>query len=115
MPMTIEELDNKLRQAYSAQTAHKNYQANWSKDNPTYGHCMITAMIVQDFFGGDIYRIKHEHHNYNVVNGEIIDLTKEQYLPNIPNYSKAFKINRTKEKDTIRRYQILKEKVIESI
>ena len=55
---------------------------NWSKDNKTLGQCSITAFLVQDIFGGDVYGIPLPEggvHCFNNVNGHIFDLASEQF------------------------------------
>ena len=46
------------------------------------GQCSITAFLVQDLFGGEVYGIPREggtFHCYNVINGARFDLTSEQF------------------------------------
>ncbi len=46
------------------------YRSEWSKDNMTVGQCSITAFLVQDIFGGEVYGVPLEEggfHCYNVV------------------------------------------------
>ena len=46
------------------------------------GQCSITAFLVQDLFGGQVYGILRpggNYHCYNVVDGHIFDLTSEQF------------------------------------
>ena len=55
---------------------------NWSKENMTLGQCSITAFLVQDIFGGDVYGIPLPEggvHCFNNVNGHIFDLASEQF------------------------------------
>ena len=55
---------------------------NWSKDNKTLGQCSITAFLVQDIFGGEVYGIPLPEggvHCFNNVNGHIFDLASEQF------------------------------------
>ena len=54
----------------------------WSKENRTLGQCSITAFLVQDIFGGDVYGIALPgggYHCYNAVDGVVFDLTSEQF------------------------------------
>ena len=44
-----------LREAWCKETAHSSYQKDWSKDNPSYGQCVVTALVMQEIIGGDIY------------------------------------------------------------
>ena len=54
----------------------------WSKKNKTLGQCSITAFLVQDIFGGEVYGIPLEgggYHCYNAVGDVVFDLTSEQF------------------------------------
>ena len=52
---------------------------------PERGQCVPTALLVQDYLGGDLERLAtefngaRETHYRNVVNGEVVDLTRDQY------------------------------------
>ena len=48
----------------------------------TIGQCSITAFLVQDIFGGEVYGVPLEeggYHCYNVVGDCRFDLTSEQF------------------------------------
>jgi hypothetical protein len=54
----------------------------WSCDNPARGQCAVTALIVQDFFGGDLLcaHINLTPHYWNLLpNRYELDLTKGQF------------------------------------
>jgi hypothetical protein len=53
----------------------------WSPDNPAKNHCSITALIVQDYFGGQILvtRTAGGTHFYNEIDGKRWDLTVSQF------------------------------------
>ena len=54
----------------------------WSEQNKTLGQCSITAFLVQDIFGGEVYGVPLESggfHCYNVVGEVLFDLTSEQF------------------------------------
>jgi hypothetical protein len=70
----------KLLAAYGPDTAHPSFQ--WSPDNPTAGQCAITALLVYEAYGYDIYEVKvnRARHFFNKTpSGEIVDLTAEQF------------------------------------
>ncbi|MGD6743518.1 YunG family protein [Streptomyces sp. BH106] len=48
------ELDAALRAAWAADTTSPDGSERWSPDNPAWGHCDITALLVNDVFGGDL-------------------------------------------------------------
>ena len=66
-------------------------------NDPTYGQCAVTAMLVNKFFGGEIRKLWVSGggtHYFNIINGKIIDLTREQFdLYSIPlDYSEAVNV-----------------------
>lgn len=85
---TLGDLYEILRKCWSKDTAYPSCQADWVPDDPTYGQCAVTAMLVYDLFGGTIHRIRVEGggtHYFNKIDGHYIDLTREQFdLYNIP-------------------------------
>ena len=65
-------------------------RAQWSPENPTLGQCSITAFLVQDLFGGEVYGILRSggnYHCYNVVGDYKFDLTSEQFGDEVLGYS----------------------------
>jgi hypothetical protein len=58
-------------------------------ENQTLGQCSITAFLVQDIFGGEVYGILRpggNYHCYNVVGDAVFDLTSEQFGDEILSY-----------------------------
>ena len=89
-----------LRNAWCRHTAHPSYQDAWSEDNPSVGQCAVTALVVQDFFGGDIYSCKvgRNSHFVNIIDDKLVDLTADQFggTDKIQYISGSFKL-RTRE------------------
>jgi len=58
----------------------------WSPANPAQNHCSVTALIVQDCFGGEILttRTSGGTHFYNRIDGRKWDLTVSQFAEPIP-------------------------------
>ena len=55
----------------------------------TLGQCSITAFLVQDFFGGEVYGVLRpggNYHCYNVIGDVVFDLTSEQFGDEVLNY-----------------------------
>ncbi|MEE1084998.1 MAG: hypothetical protein UH850_14825 [Paludibacteraceae bacterium] len=111
-----------LRKAWCRETAHPSYQDKWSEDNPSAGQCLVTALIVQERHGGDIYSCKvgNNSHFVNVIDERIIDMTTEQFggTSNIKYVSGSFR-KRTRasliqNKDVKRRYELLKARLEEN-
>jgi len=104
-----------LRESWSKETAYPSCQKDWSKEDPSYGQCAITAMLVNDMFGGSIHSIRVNGggtHYFNKINGKYVDLTSEQFdLYNIPvDYENNEEMDRQycgKNADTKKRYDLL--------
>lgn len=72
-----------IEQSWSAFTTP---ETRWSPDNPAIGQCAVTSCVVQDYYGGDILHTvaklpnrDREGHFYNFIDGEEIDLTRQQF------------------------------------
>lgn len=85
---TLGDLYSVLRECWSSDTAYPSCQAEWIPEDPSYGQCAVTAMLVHDMFGGTIHKIRVDGggtHYFNKLEGHYIDLTREQFdLYNIP-------------------------------
>lgn len=100
-------------------SAQKDPQFNLAND-PTYGQCAVTAMLVNKFFGGEIRKIRVSGggtHYFNVINGQVFDLTRDQFdLYNLPvDYSSSINVPIEycgKNANTKARYDILEKNVI---
>lgn len=113
------ELKHFLYSSYQMDTAYNSCANEWSVSNPTRGHCAITAMLVYEYFGGDIQKgynfERGEWHYWNVIDDVIYDFTKDQYkddnicFQNIQSTSFETLIENS---DTRRRYELLKERLI---
>lgn len=96
-----------------------NGEAGYDFDNnPAYGQCSVTALIVQDYLGGEIYRVRigDGTHYFNKIDGQFFDLTSDQfscrgidilYEPN-EKMSRDYCLSN---KNTKMRYETLKENV----
>jgi len=107
--MKISELKRIIEMSWSKETCYPMSCDVWSIDNPSLGQCAITALVVNDFLGGKIMRCMcgEVSHYYNIINGEVVDLTKEQFNGLVPDYDNS--IERTREyvlsnEDTKSRY-----------
>jgi len=122
---TLNELFEILLKAWIRETAYPSCQNDleYNKANdPTYGQCAITAMLVYDMFGGTIHKIKVSGgtHYFNKINGHYIDLTRDQFdLYNLPvEYEPNQEIPREycgKNADTLKRFNLMKERITEII
>ena len=79
--MNIENVKKLLLECYSQDLCYPGVQKYWSEDNKCYGMCTITSLVIFDFFGGRIckMRIGDTLHYFNLIDGEIVDITSSQY------------------------------------
>jgi hypothetical protein len=117
------ELPSKLRQAvrqsWDAETCYPVQKKEWKKELPEIGQCAITALLLQDYLGGDIAFNEANDHFWNVLsNGEMIDLTRNQFQDSVEFTVDTFcnrdEILHSKEADrqnTFHRYALLKQRV----
>ncbi|MCE0538146.1 hypothetical protein LWF15_21860 [Kineosporia rhizophila] len=87
-PWDLLSLHEALRAGWAADTCSPDdlERSGWQPENPAWGHCDITALIVNDIFGGDLVvgEVHHEgerqgFHWWNrLASGAEIDLTREQ-------------------------------------
>ena len=79
MNITLAQLESVLKKVWSKETCYFKSLEDRKYENPCIGHCTITALIVQDYFWGDIVFCNHQDHYRNKLpNGEIVDMTKNQ-------------------------------------
>lgn len=81
---TIQQLVAALHKAWNAETSFTPHE--WSRHNTARGQCLVSSLVVQDYYGGDIRRynvtgkgIKETHYCNMLVDGTIIDTTASQY------------------------------------
>ena len=114
--MKLDKLEKILINIYSKETCYPDCKEQWNIDNKTLGHCAIVALIINDYFGGYICKIKVNSisHYFNLIDGEIVDLTSEQFKINDISYAN-YVIKTRKDvlmnEDTKKRYEILKLKI----
>ncbi len=84
MMLSLDHLRERLGGAWCAATSYD--PRNWSAENAAYGHCAVTACIVQDDLGGDIVwalaRLpdgEEVSHFFNRIDGVEVDLTRGQF------------------------------------
>lgn len=122
--MDLNKLEKALHKSWSKETSY--CPAEWNELNPSFGQCAITALIVNDYFGGDIVwseallpNGQKIYHFSNMVKGKEVDLTCSQF-PEGTIISKGVEKKKdfasTREyllsyEDKKLRYAVLKEKV----
>lgn len=88
-PWTLGDIEKALCESWAADTCSPDdlARAGWQADNPAWGHCDITALLVNDLFGGDLvvgevhlHGVQHGFHWWNrLASGTDIDLTRSQF------------------------------------
>lgn len=113
--ITLEDLKEALEKSWSKETSSD--PKNWTPDNPAWGQCAVTALIIQDYFGGDLLRAAIEgigsHYWNQLPNDSEIDLTKIQFLTAVvipPGETRAREYVLSYPA-TVKRYEILKQRV----
>ena len=89
--MKLEKLTYTLKNSWSKDTCFETQSEEWGSDNPSLGQCYITALIVNDYFGGFIVKSKTStgvNHYWNRLGGVDIDLTKEQFSRDVKFFDK---------------------------
>ena len=87
--MELDRLEKILNNLYSKETCYPECRDQWNNDNKTLGHCAIVALLINDYFGGDICKIKVNDisHYFNHINDKIIDFTASQFKIDKIDYS----------------------------
>ncbi len=78
-PFTIRRLAAALRSTWTANTSATR---TWASDRASSGQCAVTALVVQDFFGGTLLRgvVCGQSHYWNrLPDGTELDLTRDQF------------------------------------
>jgi len=68
-----------IRQSWGDDTS---IDPDWAGSCPSRGQCAVTALVVQDYLGGDLLRatVDGTSHYWNrLTNGETVDLSREQF------------------------------------
>ncbi|MFD8035558.1 YunG family protein [Streptomyces sp. NPDC059717] len=89
IPWTLADIDKAMRASWAADTCSPDdlSRAGWHSANPSWGHCDITALVVNDIFGGDLIvgevHLNGEQVGYHwwnrLASGAEVDLTLEQF------------------------------------
>lgn len=113
--MNFKYLQELLNKCYTKDLCYPKVAKNWSENNKCYGMCAITALIVNDYFNGELGKIRVEDisHYFNIINGEIIDFTAVQFEHQI-DYSNYELVNRDsmlQNENTMLRYSVLKNRL----
>ena len=92
---------------WKKETAAPRLQKDWSINNKTLGQCSITAFLVQDIFGGEVYGVPLDDgnfHCFNVIKDAVFDLTSEQFEGKKLDYTLNFIQYRKKHFEKVEKY-----------
>ena len=88
---------------------------DWNEGNITLGQCSITAFLLQDLFGGEVYGVPLKDgnfHCFNVFDGIAYDITSSQFKEELKydlDYPQVREVHFAK-KEKYERYLLLKER-----
>lgn len=84
MHVSIEDLYGALGRSWAKETSAD--PDGWSKDNPAWGQCAVTALVVQDYLGGELLRVQASGPGFNwghywnrLPSGLVVDFTQRQF------------------------------------
>lgn len=118
--MDLNILKELLKLSWCADTAY----GEWDCRIPSFNQCAVTALVVQDYFGGKILRRKLTNGNNHFLNrlsdGTEIDLTEAQFsfIFTKPIKEETIVYSRNKilrHASVIRRYKLLKQRVEDNL
>jgi uncharacterized protein len=88
-PWTLSDIERAFRASWATDTCSPDdvERAAWQPDNPAWGHCDITALLLSHILGGDLIvgevysgGVQHGYHWWNRLSGGLeVDLTREQF------------------------------------
>jgi hypothetical protein len=86
---SLADIDRAIRASWAADTCSPDDVARspWTVENPSWGQCDVTALVLNDLLGGDLVvgevnlgGERHGYHWWNRLPGGIeVDLTREQF------------------------------------
>ena len=103
-----------LTHVWCSQTCAPRMRKDWTPSNMMLGQCSITAFLVQDIFGGEVYGVDLKDGNYhcfNLIDSHFIDLTSQQFEKPL-DYSICFRQKREdhfRKEEKYQRYLLLKQ------
>jgi hypothetical protein len=114
----IDRLLRALRHSWSQDTS--GFPGRWTIENPACGQCSVSALVVQDYLGGEIQRFivvdagQDMRHVANLLpGGVLLDATASQFS-SVPVYvprANESRFNALDHENTVDRYEILARRV----
>lgn len=119
--LTLRDYYDLLVDIWCKETCAPRLREEWTCKNPTLGQCSVTAFLIQDMFGGDVYGIPMEggnYHCFNVVGNCVFDLTSEQFGNTLLNYNNSkqqFRDTHFSKEEKKKRYLFLRSKILDKL
>lgn len=87
--LLLTDIERAVRSSWAADTATPELRRHWSPESPARDQCGVTALVLNDLFGGELLRgevlVNGERTDFHWWNrlgmGIEIDLTREQFGP----------------------------------
>lgn len=114
MNIEVSILEKALTECWIKETS--NQPEKWASSNPTLGQCAVTALLVNEMFGGVIIRGEFKNgqtHYWNLIEKNVVDLTRDQFKGEVSfeRISLAAVDKMMSNENTANRFNILKKKV----
>jgi hypothetical protein len=117
--MQLESLEKAIKESWDRETCYPDCVNEWTPENPAWGQCAVTALVVQDYLGGKLLYCQHNHHYWNrLPNQEEVDFTRIQFpsgtvlcLDDIKSREYVLESEAAVKATTPQRYHQLKERV----
>lgn len=110
--ISLKLLEKALKKSWCKDACYLPMRKKYSISNPAYGQCHGTSLILNDYFGGKLFKAKFPEgggHYWNLIGGKEVDLTRCQFDKR-QKFSKPKIIGRKDTKNT-KEYLILKKRV----
>jgi hypothetical protein len=82
IPAVTADLDEVVRALKASWDAETSSDPTWAASDPSRGQCAVSALVIQDEFGGDLIRAVVEgvsHYWNRLPNGSEVDVTRDQF------------------------------------
>jgi hypothetical protein len=118
--VTLGELEEAIRASWTREISEE--PDKWSDDNPAYGCCAVTSMVVRDYLGGELViagvvkdGVRIDRHVWNVLpSGIAVDLSRDQFRDG-ERYEAPKRLNEPAVDGTQERYELLAARVRERL
>jgi hypothetical protein len=119
-PVTLARLEEAIRASWDRETTEE--PDVWTEENPAYGNCAVTALVVRDYLGGDVVAAgvvrggaRVDRHAWNrLPSGLEVDLSRDQFRDG-EQYEDAAVVTEFVGARTQERYELLAARVRERL